>query len=156
MVKNLKTTAIISIKQPPIWRLHLMRGLFFLNFISLAFDTWPMIFSPQEQLDTLTGVTYSFWASFALLNLFGIRFPIRLLPILLIQLFYKSAWIIGTYMPAYANGQLNEDLHHFLKVCIGGIALNLIVIPWDFVFKYYLKDFFSIKLKFKSRNTQMS
>ncbi len=26
------------IQKPPKWRVHIMRGLFFLNFISLAFD----------------------------------------------------------------------------------------------------------------------
>ena len=129
----------------PNWRLHIMRGLFFLNFISLAFDNWSTIFFPEEQLDTLTGVTISFWAAFSLLNLFGIRFPLKFIPILLLQLLYKSAWIIGTYLPARSTGTLDEDLNSFFMVCIAGIVLNLLIIPWKFVYAEYLKNLLKLR-----------
>jgi len=131
-------------REPPTWRQHIMRGLFFLNFISLAFDTWPTIISPQEQMDTLTGVAYSFWSSFALLNLVGIRFPLKFIPLLFLQLFYKAAWIISTYLPAKNSGLLNEDLNSFLWICVAGIALNLLIIPWGYVYRIYLKTFFKL------------
>ncbi len=35
-------------------------GIVFLNFISLASDNWSTILFPEEQMDTLTGVTVSF------------------------------------------------------------------------------------------------
>ena len=129
----------------PQWRLHIMRGLFFLNFISLAFDNWSTILFPTDQMDTLTGVTISFWASFALLNLLGIRFPLKFIPILLLQLLYKSAWIIGTYLPARSAGVLNEDLSGFFWVCIAGITLNLVIIPWGYVYRDYFKQFLKIR-----------
>ena len=123
----------------PTWRLHVMRGLYFLNFISLAFDNWSAILFPQESMDTLTGVTISFWAAFSLLNLLGVRFPLKFVPILLLQLLYKSAWIIGIYMPARSLGSLNENLSSFFWVCIAGIILNLLIIPWKFVYLEYIK-----------------
>ena len=129
----------------PKWRLHLMRGLFFLNFISLAYDNWSSILFPTYQMDTLTGVTISFWASFALLNLLGIRFPLKFIPILLLQLLYKSAWIIGTYLPARSADVLDEDLNGFFWVCVAGIVLNLWIIPWGYVYKDYFKRFLSFK-----------
>lgn len=58
-------TTLNTVKVPN-WRLHIMRGFFFLNFISLAFDNWSIILFPEEQMDTLTGVTISFWAAFSL------------------------------------------------------------------------------------------
>ena len=131
--------------QIPRWRLHIMRGLFFLNFIGLFFDNWSTILFPTEQLDTLTGVTISFWASFSLLNLFGIRFPLQFTPVLLLQLLYKSAWIMGTYMPAKNAGLLNEDLNAFFWICVAGIILNLLIIPWQFVYRCYFKNFFKLK-----------
>ncbi len=128
----------------PNWRLHVMRSLFFLNFISLSYDNWSTILFPEEQMDTLTGVTISFWAAFSVLNLFGIRFPLKFIPILLLQLLYKSAWIIGTYLPAKNSGQLDEDLISFFWICVAGIILNLLVLPWRFVYHEYLKNFFRL------------
>jgi len=130
--------------QIPKWRLHLMRGLFLLNFISLFFDNWSTILFPKEQLDTLTGVTISFWASFSLLNLLGTRFPLQFTPILLLQMLYKSAWIIGIYLPAKNAGLLDEGLNSFFWICVAGIVLNLLIIPWRFVYQCYLKHFFKL------------
>ncbi|WP_025742100.1 hypothetical protein [Aquimarina pacifica] len=129
---------------PPKWRLHIMRILYFINFISLVSDNWSAIFFPTEQMDTLTGVAISFWASFSLLNFLGIRFPLKLIPVLLLQLLYKTTWIIGTYLPAKNNDLLNENLESFLFICIAGIVLNLLVIPWRYVYTYYFKGFFKL------------
>ena len=128
----------------PRWRLHIMRALFFLNFIGLAPDNWSTVFFPTEQMDALTGVTISFWAAFSLLNLFGVRFPLRFTPILLLQLLYKSAWVIGTYLPARKAEVLNDSLNSFFWVCVAGVVLNLLIIPWRFVYAAYLKDMFKL------------
>ena len=130
---------------PSMVRLTLMRGLYLLNFISLAIDNWTIIFFPQEQMSTRSGVAISFWASFSLLMLIGIRFPTRMLPLLLLQLLYKSSWIIGTYLPAKLTGLLDADLQSFFWVCIAGIVLNLLIIPWPYAYHRYLKDFFRLR-----------
>ncbi|MEO9870676.1 hypothetical protein [Ekhidna sp.] len=126
-------------------RLYFMRGLFALNFLSLFFDNWNQILFPKEQLDVLTGVTISFWAAFSLLNLIGIRFPLKMIPVLLIQFIYKLAWIIGVYRPAYQNDVIDEYLQSFLWVCVAGVVLNLLIIPWKMVYNSYFKGFFKFK-----------
>ena len=130
-----------SLTNPPNWRLHLMRALFFLNFISLAFDNWSAVLFPTEQMDVLSGVAISFWAGFALLNLIGVRFPLKMLPILLLQLLYKSAWILGTYRPARASGSLDAGIQEFFWICVAGIALNLLIIPWRYVYRAFIRNF---------------
>ena len=131
--------------QVPTWRKHLMRGLFFLNFISLAFDNWSMILFPQEQLGVLPGVAISFWAGFSLLNLIGIRFPLKMVPILLLQFLYKLSWTLGVYLPASKAGVLDEGLNEFFYICLAGIALNLLILPWGYVYKEYLQKFFRFR-----------
>ncbi|WP_424961412.1 hypothetical protein [Ekhidna sp.] len=126
-------------------RTYFMRGLFALNFLSLFTDNWSQILFPTEQMDTLTGVTISFWAAFSLLNLIGIRFPIKMVPILLIQFLYKLAWLIGIYRPAYLNDSVDENIQSFFWICIAGVGLNLLIIPWKYVYQEYIKNFFKLK-----------
>lgn len=133
------------LKTTPIWRLHVMRSLFFLNFISLAVDNWSTILFPKEQMGVLSGVAISFWAGFSLLNLIGIRFPLKMLPVLLLQLLYKSCWVIGVYLPAKRTGTIETGIQEFLWICIAGIILNLLIIPWKFVYAEYLKNAFNFK-----------
>lgn len=125
-------------------RLYLMRGLYFLTFIGLVFDNWSTILFPTEQMDTLTGVAISFWASYSLLMGLGLRYPIKMLPLLFLQLLYKSAWIIGTYLPATRTGVVDEDLTSFFWICMTAIVLDLLVIPWKFVFRSYASGFLNV------------
>ncbi|PCJ97180.1 MAG: hypothetical protein COA50_05955 [Flavobacteriaceae bacterium] len=142
---KLQSVNTVAVKNPPKWRLHIMRALFFLNFISVGFDNWSKVLFPEEQLDLMTGVAVSFWAGFALLNLIGVRFPLKMLPILMLQLLYKSGWILGTYLPAKSSGLLDAGLKEFFWICIAGIVLNLFIIPWGYVYREYLKNFFNFK-----------
>ena len=132
-----------EVKLPPKWRLHIMSVLFFLNFISLAFDNWSAILFPKEQMGILSGVAISFWAGFSLLNLIGVRFPLKMLPLLLLQFLYKSAWILGTYIPAKSSGTVDSSIQEFFWICVAGIVLNLLVIPWGFVYREYFKSIFN-------------
>ncbi len=134
-----------TLERPRVWRLHMMRALFALNFISLFLDNWSAVIFPKEQLDVLSGVAISFWAGFALLNLIGIRYPLKMIPILLLQLLYKICWIFSTYLPTRRLGNLNDTYEEFFWICIAGVALNLLVLPWKYIFRLYFVDFLAIK-----------
>ncbi len=127
----------------PNWRQHVMRALFFLNFIALAPDNWSTIILPNEQLDTMTGVAVSLYAALSLLCVFGIRFPLKFTPLLLMQLIYKSAWLAGIYWPAMSSGLPNDDLESWFWVMAPGIVIDVLVIPWRYVYQEYLKNFFN-------------
>ncbi len=129
----------------PSYRLWLMRGLYFITFIGLVFDNWSQILFPDWQTDTLSGVAISFWASYSLLMGLGVRYPVKMVPLLLLQLLYKSAWIIGTYLPARSSGQLDESIESFFWICVTAVIIDTLVIPWGHVWRSYAKNFFRFR-----------
>lgn len=133
-----------STQNPHIIKIYLMRGLYLLTFISLAYDNWSTIFFPYEQFGVLSGVAISFWASYSLIMGLGVRYPLKMIPMLLLQLIYKAAWIIGTYMPAKSAGTLNEDLIDFYWICVTAVIIDLIIIPWGYVWRIYVADFLNL------------
>ncbi len=135
----------VHIKKPPKIQLYLMRTIYLLTFISLGIDNWSTIFFPDEQLGALSGVAISFWAAYALLMGFGVRYPLKMLPMLLLQLLYKSAWVIGVYLPARSAGLLNDNLDEFFRIFIIAIIIDLIIIPWPYTYKTYIANFFNFK-----------
>ncbi|HAA21300.1 MAG TPA: hypothetical protein DCR93_10520 [Cytophagales bacterium] len=141
----LALTAQEETKSVSKWRLYLLRGLYFLNFISLAFDNWSAVLFPQESLGVLGGVAISFWAGFSLLNLLGVRYPLKMLPVLMLQFLYKGAWIAGTFLPAYTAGTVDPGIQEFFWVCIAGIGLNLIILPWGYLYRDWVRPFFKVK-----------
>ncbi len=127
------------------WRRHIMRALFFLNFVGLAFNNWSTILFPQEQLSPIKGVGISFYAAFSLLCILGIRFPLKFIPLLLTQLIYKSAWIVGVYIPAKNSGLIDENFESWFMPMAVGIILDILVIPWKYVYVEYFRNLFRFR-----------
>lgn len=118
-----------------IFRLYLMRLAYLLNFVGLGLQVWPAIINHQGTWDPFRGVAFSFWAALSLLCGLGIRYPLKMLPMLLIQLVYKSIWLIAVYLPLRSAGQSTE----LTKAMVMGAVIDLVVIPWPYVFANYVK-----------------
>ena len=57
-------------------------------------------------------------------------------PLLFVQLFYKTLWLLTVYLPLRAASRSTDLTQGFLI----GIALEIIVIPWSYVFTHYIKN----------------
>ena len=130
-----------SIKVPKI-RLYLMKALYLLTFIGVGYQAWAEVINPDEPLKTIDGIVYSFWVAYATLMGLGLLYPLKMLPLLLLQLFYKSVWVLGVYLPLKKADQLDTMAEGFLKICIIAILLDIIVIPWSYLIRNYLRGFF--------------
>ena len=89
---------------------------------------WP----PQDPI--VYGVTGSVWMAFGVISIFGLRSPLKFVPILMMQLCYKSIWFIGVVFPLLVSGTF--PLYAILHVVIMGsyIVGDLIAIPFPYVF----------------------
>jgi hypothetical protein len=118
------------------FRLYLMRLLYLGNFVFLGLDVWPAIISHVGEWDPVKGVAFSFWAALSVLSGLGIRYPLKMLPLLLLQLLYKSIWLIAVYLPLRSAG-VSTDLTRVMAI---GVVVDLIVIPWPYVLATYVKQ----------------
>ncbi len=123
-------------EETSMFRLYLMRLLYLLNFALLGLDVWPGIINHKGAWDPLHGVAFSFWSALSALSGLGVRYPLRMLALLLLQLFYKSVWLLAVALPLWSAGQ-STDL---TKVMVGGVVVDLIVIPWPYVLANYVKQ----------------
>jgi hypothetical protein len=89
-------------------------------------------FAPQDPL--IFGVVGSVWAAFGVLSIFGLRDPLKFVPVLLMQLFYKSIWIIGVVMPIFFRGDLSANDVVFVVGMLTYVIGDLIAIPFPYVF----------------------
>lgn len=136
-------------------RLYVMRSLYMLNFVGLGFAVWPEVIKQAGNLggtplriigaellyrnrawDPLQAVAISFWAALSVLSGLGFRYPLRMVPLLLMQLFYKLVWLAAVTLPLWSAGQSTG----FTKTFIVGAVVDLIVIPWPYVVANYMKD----------------
>ncbi len=118
------------------YRLYLMRILFVLTFLFLGRDAWTEIFTHNGQWKPLDGVAYSFWAAYSTLMILGLRQPLKMTPLLLLQFFYKLIWLIAVAIPAYRSNDFDEA-KALTIIFIVGVVLDILIIPWKYVFRNY-------------------
>jgi hypothetical protein len=111
-----------------------MRGLYLLNFALLGSDVWPAIFHRAGSWDPTKGAAYSLWAALSLLSGLGLRYPLQVLPLLLFQFVYKAVWLLAVARPQWSTLS-SADITQAMLI---GIVLDLVVIPWPYVFANYV------------------
>src|SRR5262249_33461058 len=107
-------------------RLHAMRFVYLGTGIGVGVDVWPALINRSTPWDPLHGIAYSFWAAYSALMLWGVRFPVRMLPLMLLQLFYKLTWLIAVAYPLWSAGPLSPLALALVKVCSIAVAMDLI------------------------------
>lgn len=116
-------------------RLYLMRFLYLGNFVGLGLSVWPAIVNHEGPWDPVRGVAFCFWAALSALSGLGIRYPLKMLPVLLMQLLYKAIWLIVVWVPLRSAGQTTG----LTKGMVIGLVADLIVIPWPYVWVNYVR-----------------
>ena len=95
------------------FRLYLTRLLYLGNFVFLGLSVWPELIKHTlhntAAWDRVRGAAFSFWAASSALSGLGIRYPLKMLPLLLLQLVYKSIWLIAVYLPLSTEGAYGDQ-----------------------------------------------
>lgn len=119
-------------------RLYVMRIGFLLNFIMLGMSVWPGLLHPSAPIAAYRGVAMAFWAALSTLSAFGLRYPLKMMPMLLMQLFYKATWLLAVAVPLHATGHVDPLSQELIRTFVGGIIMDVIVIPWP----YFIRNYF--------------
>jgi hypothetical protein len=71
-------------------RLYLLRAMYVFMFVGLAIVKWPAIFNPPPGLSNSGSVVGSVLLAISLLAVLGIRYPIKMLPLLFFEFLCQS------------------------------------------------------------------
>ena len=116
----------------------LMRVLYLLMATFLAMDVWSYVLGHQGTWTNQEAVAWSVWGAFSTLAILGVLHPLKMIPILLLEIFYKTMWLILVAYPLWRAGTLagskaEETTYVFLLVII-----PYLILPWGYVFRTYV------------------
>ncbi len=124
------------------FRLYLLRAMYLFTVVGLAIVKLPALLHP-ENLSPGDSVILSVLGATALLAALGIRYPIKMLPLLFFEFVWKSIWILVFGLPQLLSGGLDPNISfggtETLIACLVGVVLVPLVMPWGYVFRQYLK-----------------
>lgn len=116
-------------------RLYALRLVYAMNFVFLGMNVWPGLLDHPEPWDPVKGVAMSFWAALSLLSALGLRYPLKMLPVLMMQLTYKVVWLAFVGYPLWTAGNMSSGATAIFNACAIGFVIDLVVIPWPYVVK---------------------
>jgi hypothetical protein len=92
------------------------------------------LFGMGDQDPIFFGIAASIWFAFGVLSIFGLKAPLKFLPVLCLQLVYKSAWVVGVIVPLVVTGKLPDYAGLVIVIMVSYIIGDLIAIPFHYVF----------------------
>ena len=120
-------------------RLYLLRAMYLLLAVGLGLSIWPsIVLVPEATADSRT-VVLALLGAIGLLALLGLRFPLRMLPLLLFELVWKAIWLMAFALPLWLRGSLDANATQNAFECLAGVVLVVLVTPWDYVFRNYVR-----------------
>ena len=122
----------------PLYRLYLLRVLYALIAVAQGLQTWPAILHHTHPWDFWHGVGMSFLGALTLLALLGVRYPVRMMPLLMFEFTWKLIWVLAAYLPHYLAHTVDADLADNLFPIFLGVVVVPLVLPWGYVWKNYV------------------
>jgi hypothetical protein len=117
---------------------YLLRLVFILMFFVLGKDTWSHILSHQGAWEPRDAMAWCVWAAFATLAGLGIFRPLKMLPILLLEIFYKVLWLIVVAYPLWSAGTLQGSSAEGTTSAFLWVLLPIVAVPWGYVIGNYV------------------
>ena len=132
-----RTSASTTAADLSLARLHLMRGGYLFMGVGLVLVKWPLL-PHASALPLFEGVTLCLLAAMSLLAFLGVRYPVKLLPVLLFESFWKLLWLPLVALPKAAAGNLVGATAAVAVNC-SLVVVILAVTPWRYVWRTYLR-----------------
>ena len=116
-------------------QLNLLRAGYLFMGLGLALVKWPHL-ADARTLPLHEGVTLCLLTAMSLLALLGVRYPQRLLPVLLLEIAWKLLWIGLVGVPLALGGGLDDPTATVLTNCTF-VVVVIAVVPWAHVWRSY-------------------
>ncbi len=118
-------------------RMNVMRLGYAFMGVGLAIVKWPLLFQASS-LPVMDGVVTCLLTAMSLLAFLGLRYPARMLPILLLEVAWKVIWIAAVAIPYLVSDDVNVATREVLSTC-SFVVIIIAVIPWGYAWRRYVR-----------------
>ena len=118
-------------------RLNMMRIGYAVMGVGIAVRNWPLLVNRSEPWPLYEGVTKYMLVAMGLLALLGLRFPVKMLPILLFESAWKFLWLAAIAVPVWVRDDVDAETAEVAGAALW-VVIILAVIPWRYVFTQYV------------------
>ena len=118
------------------WRLNALRLVYLLMALFLLSAVAPLLTNPAPT--HMTSVARALLVGLGIIALFGLRYPLQMLPLMLFEIAWKGVWLAFYGIPGWMAGAMEPAYAASLKDTGIGVVLAIVVVPWKYVFDHYV------------------
>jgi hypothetical protein len=131
------TNSSRAVLEVSLFRLYTLRVSYLVLALGLGVYVWPSVINHTSEFAATRGVQVALLAGLGATAALGLRYPVKMLPLLLFEIVWKAIYLIAFAAPLWAAHQINaavaEDMQAVLMV-----VMFLPLIPWRYVFANYV------------------
>jgi hypothetical protein len=121
-----------------LFRIYLLRATYLLIGLAQGMQTWPAIIHHTRPWDFWHGVGMSFLGALTALSLVGVRYPVKMLPLLIFEFAWKLLWVLAVWLPLWMGHRIDADTADNAFSIFFGVILVPLVLPWGYIWKNYV------------------
>ncbi|MGB7847078.1 MAG: hypothetical protein WBL63_15790 [Candidatus Acidiferrum sp.] len=120
-----------------LFRLYTLRAAYLIMAAGLGAYIWPVVLYHTNELAAARGIQLALLAGLGLTAALGLRYPLRMLPILLFELTWKAIYLVAFALPLWSAHQINAATAEDIKAVLM-VVMFIPLIPWRYVFVHYV------------------
>lgn len=125
--------------EPSTLRVNLLRAGYALIVIGQGMRLAPQLLDPSSTWELQRSVVVSMLTAMVLLSALGLRYPLKMLPVLFFEITWKAVWLLRVALPAALAGTMDEPMVE-LVMMVSVVVLVVAVVPWDYVIARFVRE----------------
>lgn len=121
-------------------RLNLLRVFYLVLVLGIGLDmqVWSTMIYRIYSMPLDSGMVTCMLFALSVLSILGLRYPLKMLPVLFWELTWKASWLLSVALPHWRRGQWSQDLGT-TAFAVGMIVIFVPLVPWSYVFEHFVK-----------------
>jgi len=120
-----------------LFRLYTLRVAYFVMAAGLGVYIWPLVIRHTNELAITKGAQLALLAGLGATAALGLRYPVKMVPILLFEMVWKAIYLIAFALPLWSAHQINEAVAEDIKAVLM-VVIFIPLIPWRYLFAQYV------------------
>jgi hypothetical protein len=119
-------------------RLYALRLAYLFMSVGLAVYIWPIVLWHTNELAAAQGPRFALLAGIGALAALGLRYPVKMLPLLLFELTWKAIYLLAFALPLWSAHRISEATAGNIQDVLVGVVILVPFVPWRYVFTQYV------------------
>jgi len=124
-----------------LWRLYVLRAFYLAIAVLEGAQIWPIIIQHTQNgkvWELMHGVAFCMLGALTALSFLGVRYPLRMLPLMFFEMAWKVIWLAAVALPLELAHKMDDDNMPTVIAC-SMIAVVFLIMPWGYVWRQYVK-----------------